>query len=246
MKNDLEKLRIDKEYYTGVGKKYLSNSDIGTLLKNPKEFGKISEDNINFAKGRLFHQLILEPEKAEESIKSAVDVSTRNTKAYKEKIEENGGGFLLLTKEVEEINKLTKVMLSNIDFFELIRAEDNVYEEPAIRNIKGVMWKGKADIVGSDYLIDLKTTSDINKFKWSAREYNYDSQAFIYELLFGKPLIFLVIDKSTGALGKFTATEDFLVRGEEKVEKALEVYDKFFNPEKENYNINNYYIENEL
>lgn len=246
MKNDLEKLRIDKEYYTGVGKKYLSNSDIGTLLKNPKGFGKVSEDNINFAKGRLFHQLILEPAKAEESIKSAVDVSTRNTKAYKERIEENGGGFLLLTKEVEEINKLTKVMLSNIDFFDLIKAEDNVYEEPAIRNIKGVMWKGKADIVGRDYLIDLKTTSDINKFKWSAREYNYDSQAFIYELLFGKPLIFLVIDKSTGVLGKFYASEEFLIRGEEKVEKAIEVYDKFFNPKKENYNINNYYIDNEL
>ena len=91
MNNDIEKLRIDKEYYTGVGKKYLSNSDIGTLLKNPKEFGKVSEDNINFAKGRLFHQLILEPNKAEESIKNAVDVSSRNTKAYKERVEEKGG-----------------------------------------------------------------------------------------------------------------------------------------------------------
>jgi hypothetical protein len=246
MNNDIEKLRIDKEYYTGVGKKYLSNSDIGTLLKNPKEFGKVSEDNINFAKGRLFHQLILEPNKAEESIKNAVDVSSRNTKAYKERVEEKGGGFLLLTKEVEEMNRLTKVMLSNIDFFDLIKAEENIYEEPAIGKVKGLMWKGKADIVASDCLIDLKTTSDINKFKWSARDYNYDSQAYIYELLFGKPLIFLVIDKSTGALGKFTPSEDFLVRGEEKVEKAIEVYDKFFNPKKENYNINNYYIDTEL
>ena len=80
---------------------------------------------------------------------------------------------------------------------------------------------------------------NVNKFKWSAREYNYDSQAFIYELLFGKPLIFLVIDKSTGALGQFTESEDFLIRGEDKGEKALEVYDKFFNPEKKKYNINN-------
>tara|TARA_R110002020_G_C16236217_1_gene768783 strand:+ start:497 stop:1237 length:741 start_codon:yes stop_codon:yes gene_type:complete len=246
MKSDLEKLRIDKEYYTGIGKKYLSNSDIGTLLKNPKEFGKESEDNINFAKGRLFHQLILEPTKAEQTIKTAVDVSSRNAKAYKEMVLNSEKSFILLTKEVEEMKQLTSTMLSNIDFFDLIRDENNLYEEPAIRNIKGIQWKGKADIVASDYLIDLKTTADINKFKWSAREYNYDSQAFIYEFLFGKPLLFLVIDKNTGALGKFTPSEDFLARGEEKVEKAIEVYDKFFNPKKENYNINNYYIETEL
>ena len=246
MKSDLEKLRIDTEYYTGIGKKYLSNSDIGTLLKNPKEFGKESEDNINFSKGRLFHQLILEPTKAEKTIKTAVDVSSRNTKAYKEMVLNSEKSFLLLTKEVEEMKQLTSIMLSNIDFFNLIRDENNLYEEPAIGNIKGVQWKGKADIVSSNYIIDLKTTSDINKFKWSAREYNYDSQAFIYELLFGKPLLFLVIDKSSGVLGKFTPTEDFLERGGRKVERAIEVYDKFFNPKTENYNINNHYINTEL
>ena len=35
----LNKLRDDNEYYNGIGRKYLSNSDIGTLLKNPREFG---------------------------------------------------------------------------------------------------------------------------------------------------------------------------------------------------------------
>ena len=68
MKKDIEKLRCDKEYYNGVGKSYLSNSDIGTLLKNPKYFGVSAPDNQNFAKGRLFHQLILEPKKAREFI----------------------------------------------------------------------------------------------------------------------------------------------------------------------------------
>lgn len=75
-------LRDDKEYYNGVGKNYLSNSDIGTLLTNPKEFGISRPDNKNFAEGRYFHQLILEPEKAKDV--KFVDVTTRNTKAYKE------------------------------------------------------------------------------------------------------------------------------------------------------------------
>ena len=39
MSGVIEKLREDQEYYGGVGKQYLSNSDIGTLLKNPEDFG---------------------------------------------------------------------------------------------------------------------------------------------------------------------------------------------------------------
>jgi hypothetical protein len=52
----LELLKDDREYYGGVGKNYLSNSDIGTLLENPKEYGKPREDNKAFAEGRYFHQ----------------------------------------------------------------------------------------------------------------------------------------------------------------------------------------------
>ena len=78
MDSVLEKLRDDSQYYGEFGKQYLSNSDIGTLLTNPKEFGVSRADNQAFAQGRLFHQLILEPHKAEEW--EFVDVSSRNTK----------------------------------------------------------------------------------------------------------------------------------------------------------------------
>ena len=66
--NVIELLRDDKQYYGGVGKQYLSNSDIGTLLKNPELFGVSRPDNKNFAEGRYFHQLILEPEKAKDVV----------------------------------------------------------------------------------------------------------------------------------------------------------------------------------
>ena len=246
----IDKLRCDKEYYNGVGKSYLSNSDIGTLLKNPQNFGVSLPDNINFIKGRLFHQLILEPKKARDFIlNNVVEVNSRNTKLYKEKLISESKEIMLLQKEVNELNGLVEKMLGNIDFFDLIREDNNLYEQPSIKKLKGTWWKGKADIVTSNYVIDLKTTSDINKFKWSAREYNYDSQAYIYEELFGKPLIFLVIDKSTGMLGKFIPTEDFIGRGENKVEKAIDVFNKFFNPlilSSSKLNINNHYIIEEL
>jgi hypothetical protein len=78
MSTILNKLKDNNEYYHGVGKQYLSNSDIGALLNNPKMFGVSREDDINLAKGRLFHELLLEPDKAIDF--PVIDVSSRNTK----------------------------------------------------------------------------------------------------------------------------------------------------------------------
>jgi len=223
---DLDLLRDDVNYYGMVGKKYLSNSDIGTLLTNPKEYKKPTETTKALLEGRYFHELMLEPEKAKDVI--TVDVSSRNTKAYKEFLEEHKADMVLLEKEAGEIRRLTSIMKSNMVMFDAIYEEGNLYEEPAIIEIGGVMWKGKADIVCKDKLIDIKTTSNIYDFKYSARKYNYDSQAWIYEQLFGKPLIFYVIDKTNDMLGIFEPNEQFLDRGKEKVFQAIEVYNKFF------------------
>jgi hypothetical protein len=134
----------------------------------------------------------------------------------------------MLRKEMDEIERLVKVMNGNIAFFEQIYREGNKYEIPAVAQIQGMMWKGKADIVTEDSVIDLKTTSDIHKFKYSAKAYNYDSQCYIYQQLFGKPLVFYVIDKVTGVLGIFRPTDDFVKGGEAKVGRAIEVFNKYF------------------
>jgi hypothetical protein len=240
---DINILRDDNEYYNGIGKEFLSNSDIGTLLSNPQDFGKPREDNKAFMDGRYFHQLILEPEKAK--VVPFVDVSTRTTKEYKNFCEENNLPFCMLKKEQEEIQKLVNIINGNIAFYDEIYKDGNQYETPAIGVIQGMSWKGKADIVTDNSVIDLKTTSDIHKFKWSAKAYNYDSQCYIYQELFGKPLVFYVIDKGTGVLGIFRPTEDFIKSGEAKVARAIEVYEKYFgdNPSDE---IVNYYIDEYL
>ena len=178
-----------------------------------------------------------------------VDCASRNTKAYKEFIADSDIEVALLRTEKDTIEALVKKMLGNIDFFELIRAEGNIYEQPNVTEYthesEMTQWKGKADIVGKDYVIDLKTTSNLDDFKWNARKYNYDSQAFIYRKLFGKPMMFLVIEKQSGRMGMFTGNQDFYDRGQDKMHKAIEVYHRFFgdNPELD---IKNYYVEQEI
>ena len=236
-------LRDDVEYYKGVGKQYLSNSDIGVLLSNPQDFGKDREDSKAFMDGRYFHQLILEPDRAKEML--SVDVSTRTTKEYKAFCEDNNIPFCMLKKEQDEIQGLVNIINGNIAFYDEIYKAGNLYETPAVGMIQGVMWKGKADIVTDDSVIDLKTTSDIHKFKWSAKAYNYDSQCYIYQELFGKPLVFYVIDKGTGVLGIFRPTEDFVRGGEMKVGRAIEVFNKYFGSAPSD-DIVNYYIDEYL
>ena len=243
MDDILLKLRDDKEYYSGIGKNYLSNSDISTLLTNPREFHKDREDNKAFAAGRYFHKLLIELQKVQ--FEPSVDVSTRTTKEYKEYLLSNNLKFAMLKKEQEEVERLVLFMKGNIQFYDDIYADGNEYELPAIGEIQGKMWKGKADIVCRDFIIDLKTTSDIQKFRWSAKNYNYDSQCYIYEQLFGKPLVFYVIDKVTGQLGIFKPSENFIRGGELKVAKAIEIHNKYFGSSPSD-DIDNYYIEEVL
>ena len=95
------------------------------------------------------------------------------------------------------------------------------------------MWKGKADIINHDekLIIDLKTTSDIDRFRWSASKFNYDSQAYIYSKLFGYEMLFMVIDKETLQVGLFDCSPKFYESGMDKVQKATDAYDLFYKTE---------------
>ena len=107
-------------------------------------------------------------------------------------------------------------------------------------------FRAKADALGS-LLVDLKSTQDINKFKYSARAYNYDSQCYIYCNLFGKSykdFWYIVIDKTpTNEIALVDVSEEFYYSGEEKVERAIKQYEKYI---KNDFNLNDYLVRETL
>jgi hypothetical protein len=224
----LKALQDDTNYYGDFGKKYLSNSDISTLLTNPLALGQKMANRPAFLVGGYFHTAILEPEKLKNF--KIVEATTRNTKAYKEI---SDGEMCLLKHEVDQIELMTEKMLSNEVCRDLIRSGNVEYEQPEITELEGQLWKGKADIVNHDekLIIDLKTTADITKFKYSASKYNYDSQAYIYSKLFGYEMLFIVIDKNTHQIGIFDCSPEFYARGKDKVERAVQAYELFYKSE---------------
>jgi hypothetical protein len=224
-KKIIEKLKQDEHYYGDYGKQFLSNSDINILLKNPKLLHQQKERTTAMVVGGYFHTAILEPDKLKRF--KIIDSSTRNTKKYKEM---SDGEICLLQHEVDKIELMTEVMMDNNICRGLIKGD---LEVPAVTEIFGNKWKGKADIVNHEeqLVIDLKTTSDIDRFRWSASKFNYDSQAYIYSNLFGYEMLFIVIDKETHQIGLFDCSPDFYKSGEEKVRKATDAYDLFFKTE---------------
>ena len=226
--NVLKKLRDDEHYYGDFGKKYLSNSDIGTLLTNPLALGTQLKPSPAFLVGGYFHTAILEPDKLKKY--KVIKAATRNTKAYKEI---SGGELCLLESEVDRIEIMTDKIMTNDICKGLIEGNKVTYEEPGIIELEGEMWKGKADIINNEekLIIDLKTCADIHKFKWSASKYNYDSQAYIYSKIFGYEMLFIVIDKTTFQIGIFDCSPEFYNRGADKVKRAVDQYKLFFKSE---------------
>lgn len=240
-KEIIDKLREDEHYYGEFGQQYLSNSNIRTLLSEPENLYKPIDKTPAMLIGGYFHTIILEPEK----VKSfrIIESSSRNTKHYKEI---SDGEMCLLQEEADMVEAMTEKLLKNRFIESLITGTNMIYEEPAMGLINNVKWKAKADIINYDerLVIDLKTTTNLDNFRFSASKFNYDSQAYIYNKLFGFEMVFIAMDKNTHKIKLCDCSEKFLQKGEDKVIKACEMFDLHYNTP--NFDPNQYFINETL
>jgi hypothetical protein len=225
----LAQMYDDTFYYGHLGKHALSSSSLKMILKSPKtyrnviKYGDSNGDSPALAAGKLAHWMVLEPHKIDEL--HFVDASTKNTKIYKEAKEQYGEVFL--TKEKSAAERLTDAIFRNEAALQLLT--DSEFEVPEIAMIEGLPFRGKADIIQGDTIIDYKTTAELSSFKWSADKYGYDLQAYMYLRLFNKKkFTFLVIDKASTDIGIFETTDEFIARGEQKFIQAVDNYKYFF------------------
>ena len=225
----LAQMYDDTFYYGKLGKHALSSSSLKMILKSPKtyrnvmKYGDPNGDSPALAAGTLAHWMVLEPHKIDKL--HFVDASTKNTKIYKEAKEQYGEVFL--TKEKSAAERLTDAIFRNEAALQLLT--DSEFEVPEIAMLNGLPFRGKADIIQGDTIIDYKTTAELSSFKWSADKYGYDLHAYIYLRLFNKKkFTFLVIDKASTDIGIFETTDDFIAKGEQKFIQAVDNYKYFF------------------
>lgn len=225
----LTQMYSDEFYYGHLGKHALSSSSLKMILKSPKTYRNVTKygdpngDSPALAAGKLAHWMVLEPHKIDQL--HFVDASTKNTKIYKEAKEKYGEVFL--TKERSAAERLTDAIFRNEAALQLLT--DSEFEVPEIAMLEGLPFRGKADIIQGDTIIDYKTSAELSSFRYSADKYGYDLQAYMYLRMFNKKkFTFLVIDKASTDIGIFETTDEFIARGEQKFIQAVDNYKYFF------------------
>lgn len=244
----IKKMYDDSFYYGELGKYALSSSAVKNLIDSPKAYARslnYKSDSGAFKIGRLIHLAALEPEKLD-TLCHVVEVQSSVTKAYKDKVKEVGSSeFVFNRKEYDKAMYTADALLQNEVWQELTRNAQ--FEQPGFDVLHGYPFRAKADVLGVGYIADLKTTSDLKNFKWSAKRYGYDVQLYIYCNIFKidwKDFKFFAIDKSTGDLGIYDVTEDFYQSGQDKLEYALNIFETYFVKREEE--LNSYVIRDTL
>jgi hypothetical protein len=226
----LAEMHDDSFYYGYLGQNALSSSSIKTLVNSPKTYYFTTKygsgETQALRDGKLFHTMILEPEKLNDII--FVDAATKASKEYK--LAKETGKEVYTKTEKKAAERLCDALLRNEAVKEYLTNAE--FEVPEIAMIDGIPIRAKADILKGNTIIDLKTTTGIKDFRYSADKYSYDLQAWLYREMFGvENFIFIAIDKGSLDIAIFECSDEFYEKGKQKFEQGVSNYKYFFQTE---------------
>ena len=209
----VDKLRDDDEYYGGLGREYLSASDIGDILDGT--YTKIPQDREwkpHFEIGKMFHVQTLEPHKLGKF--DVRDVPRRFA-----------GEEFIKYKEAMMVENMKHSHDAHITARGLLYGPEVNYEQPGITTIEGIPFKGKADCLNPlvGWCVDLKSTGRIQYFSDSISKW-YTAQLWIYYKLFGLPTAYVVVDKTSLETQVIYPPKHFYAQGKAKVLEAIDIY----------------------
>jgi len=223
----IDNMYDDTFYYGYLGKQALSSSSLKMVLSSPKTYKYVTKygqsETQPLRDGKLFHTMILEPHKIDEL--TIVDVATKAGKAYKEAKAE--GLEVYTTNEIKAAERLADAILRNDEAVHYMSKAQ--FEIPEIAMIDGIPFRAKADILKDNQIVDLKTTTGLNEFRYSADKYSYDLQAYLYREMFKvDEFVFVCIDKGSLDIGIFECSDEFYDKGKRKLEQGIANYKYFF------------------
>jgi exodeoxyribonuclease VIII len=176
--------------------KALSHSMLSCLAQNPMECkmryvddppSLPPKDSAAFAMGHAVHCLALEPDEFEERFVSfpKVDRRTKEGKEFAARFEaENKGKIILDPQEFQDAMACVQA-LNNHPEFAAIMEQPRRVEVPFEFELFGHRFKAKPDAIidSMKLILDIKTTEDASphRWQWSAVDYGYHRQAFIYQ-----------------------------------------------------------------
>lgn len=212
----------------------LSFSSLKEFAKSPAHFlsykkgHKIESSAMRF--GTAVHMAVLEPKKFDK-LYDVTDLR-KNTKAYKLMVEEKPEVTYLNNSDWRSIQSIR----GNIAIHELARdliCNADRFEEEITGDIKGVPFRGFADAIGTNYILDLKTTQNGSPedFQRSAYNFKYYLQAAIYSELTGLHDFWIVTAESSAPynITPYLISKEYIERGKEELYQLVESFKKWNN-----------------
>jgi len=221
-KDLISQMDSDEFYYGYLGKNCLSSSAIKQMYKQGTWDYKPLKESSALRDGRLIHLMTLEPHRIKDYIFAG---GTRASRTYKNLIEQMPAELIYTVAEHNRCMKVADSVRADFDSFELMHGAS--FEIPEIQMLEGLPVRGKADILGDNFLADLKTTSDINKTDEAVLHWSYDIQGALYCDLFGLDRFIIIwVDKKTLEVKVQEFTPQQISEGREKYLECLHAYKK--------------------
>jgi exodeoxyribonuclease VIII len=190
--------------------------------------------------GSAFHCYLLEPEDFDKRYVYAPKIDKR-TKAGKEMyaafLEDIGDRKAIPAHYEHSFECMYDNITRNLNANHLIQEAEGRETIHFWEDVKtGLKCKGKVDIEGKDYLVDIKTTSkgaDLESFNKFVNDYKITQQAAFY--LNGtqkKAFYFIMVElKAPFGVGIYKMSDKAIEFGNKQVESTISLYSKYINEE---------------
>jgi exodeoxyribonuclease VIII len=253
----------DEWYYNDTS--FITNSHLKVLADGGPEalkhyFEKGSEDKPEFAFGRAFHCLILEPEEFTnryyifddtdicKEIGGARPTATKKYKEWREQLSmDNFGKEMISLYDMNILEEMESKLHSIPEFKALL--ENTVRETIYKGNIEGIPVKCKVDACKPQrVVIDLKTTAKPPtpyNFTKDLNNYKYTRQAAFYKEITGcEQVVFIAIQKTAPyTVGIYRLSDEKLDEGWDQVMFGINTYKELY---LNNNNIDNFYYQGSI
>lgn len=192
------------------GEKKLSFSSFKPFFKSPKHFYSYQmeekEETKAMTEGTMFHMAILEPERFEneywvfddsEKVAEIGGGNPRLTSVYKkwkEEIFAKNEGKEAITKELKETLIFIRNYLKNNSATKHLLFGDGQNEVNCEFEYEGLLFHGRIDRIGKNFIVDLKKVADASyeKNRWNIKDSLLDVQAAMYCMAKGIKTYYLI------------------------------------------------------
>lgn len=142
-------------------------------------FADADDDSTAKTLGRVFHTITLQPELLEQTT-LIVDASTRNTNIYKAAAVTATGKDVILRHEYDVLCRMRDRFHANSLNRSILQGAEREASLFWIDPTTGMPCKARLDVKGKGVVIDVKTTRDLSRFQYDAKDYGYYRQGGWY------------------------------------------------------------------